>query len=142
LQIATRAARHAPPMSLPLFRMRHARRSALAPAEIAGSFQMIEYVPVARLSELVCETKVICLEFAEVLLVNVNWQIFALDNHCLCCASSLHGGALRGFDLTCPACGWHYNVATGEVIGLPKLRLDSFLVRVRGSAVEIADVLQ
>jgi len=41
LQIATRGARHALPMSLPLFRMRHARRSALAPAEIAGSFQMI-----------------------------------------------------------------------------------------------------
>ena len=103
---------------------------------------MIEYVHVARLSELVCETKVIWLEFAEVLLVNVNWQIFALDNHCLCCGSSLHGGVLRGFDLTCPGCGWHYDVATGEVIGFSRLRLNSFLVRVHGFDVEIADVLR
>jgi nitrite reductase/ring-hydroxylating ferredoxin subunit len=76
-----------------------------------------------------------------VALFNVRGTIFAVDDSCVRCGSSLARGALSGSDVSCPGCGWRYDVVTGSVNGIPALQIDTFEVRVVGTHVMIATTL-
>jgi nitrite reductase/ring-hydroxylating ferredoxin subunit len=69
----------------------------------------------------------------------VDGDVFALDDACARCGESLASGALQGYDVECAACGWHYDIVTGRAREVPKLRLDTFAVHVRGSVVSVAN---
>jgi 3-phenylpropionate/trans-cinnamate dioxygenase ferredoxin subunit len=73
-----------------------------------------------------------------VALFNVDGRIFAVEDTCVRCGSSLAPGALQGHDVTCPGCGWRYDVRTGCVIGVPALCIDTFKVEIVDSEVMVA----
>jgi nitrite reductase/ring-hydroxylating ferredoxin subunit len=71
-------------------------------------------------------------------LFNVDGRVFAVDDSCVRCGSSLAAGALDGNHVSCPGCDWRYDVATGCVNGIPALQIDTFEVRVVDSRVMVA----
>ena len=71
-----------------------------------------------------------------VALFNVAGRLHAIDGSCVRCGAPLAGGPLDGTDLRCPGCGWHYDLATGRVAGVPGLRVDTW-----EPVIENADIL-
>src|SRR4051812_33179340 len=65
---------------------------------------------------------------------NVDGRLFAIEDGCLLCGSSLASGALRGDQVVCSSCSWKYDLTTGAVQGVPRLRADRYEVKaVEGS---------
>ena len=60
-----------------------------------------------------------------VALFNVGGEMFAIDDACIRCASSLAAGVLYATEIRCRRCGWRYDVATGCVVGMPALRIQT-----------------
>ena len=58
--------------------------------------------------------------------------------HAAAARYDIASGALAGTDLRCPECGWHYDVDTGCVAGVPGLRVDTFAASVEDSDVLLA----
>lgn len=98
-----------------------------------------EFVKVARLDE-VGPGKGAAVTFADdaVALFNVRGHLYATDGACLRCGASLASGSLHDTELACPGCGWHYDIETGSVCGLPGMRIDTFDVSVVDSDVLLA----
>ena len=123
-------------------RGRDIRREAERAAAIVIAFMeresavVTELVKVARLKEVVPGkgTAVMIADDA-VALFNVCGHLFAIDGACVRCGASLASGSLHDTDLACPGCGWHYDIGTGCVCGLPALRIDTFEVSVVDSHV-------
>jgi len=67
---------------------------------------------------------------SNVALFNVNGRLFATDDACVRCASSLAKGRLEGHVVACGTCGWQYDVTTGCVAGLPGMRINRFQVKI------------
>jgi len=97
---------------------------------------MERFVDVARLPDIPPGSG-LAVNVAElrVALFHVDGQVFATDNACIRCGGELAAGTLSGHDVECAQCGWHYDVVTGSTGGVPKLRLDTFAVRVSGATV-------
>ena len=70
------------------------------------------------------------LDDTAIAVVNVDGKIFAIDDLCIRCGSSLAGGMLADRVVRCSSCGWQYDVATGGVKGVPTLRIETFAVKV------------
>ena len=64
-----------------------------------------------------------------VALFAVGDAVYAIEDGCLRCGSTLVTGPLEGRFVTCPVCGWQYDVAQGYFVGLPALRVRTFEVR-------------
>ena len=77
-------------------------------------------------------------EHCAVALFNVDGQLFAVDDCCARCGTSLAEGALSGAILSCRGCDWRYDVRTGRVNDLPALRLDTFEVKIVASRILVA----
>jgi 3-phenylpropionate/trans-cinnamate dioxygenase ferredoxin subunit len=75
---------------------------------------------------------------ATIALFNVDGHLYALDDSCVRCGSSLAAGRLDGTTVTCSGCDWEYDVTTGCVCGVPALQIDTFDVTVADSRVTIA----
>ena len=60
----------------------------------------------------------------------IDGQIFAIDDFCIRCGSSLATGTLVDRAVRCSSCDWQYDVATGCVKGVPALRTETFAVKV------------
>ena len=73
-----------------------------------------------------------------VAIFNVDGRLFAIDDSCLRCGASLASGALRGRHVSCSRCDWQYDVITGCVHGVPRLRIDRFEVKIVNSQVLVA----
>ena len=96
-------------------------------------------VKVARLDQIVPgKGTAVQLEGHPVALFNAGGKVRAVDDSCVRCGTSLAAGSLAGDDLRCPGCGWHYDVATGCVAGVPGLCIDTFAVSVADSDVMLA----
>ena len=61
---------------------------------------------------------------------NVDGRLFALDDACIRCGSSLAIGLIAGTSVECSGCGWHYDVTNGAVEGIPGLQCDTFEVAI------------
>ena len=66
-------------------------------------------------------------------LFEVRGTVYAIEDGCLRCGSSLVAGTLDGVVVTCVACGWRYDVSSGCMVGLQALRLATFPVRGSGA---------
>ena len=88
-------------------------------------------IKVARLDQLaVGSGAVAAIGSVQIAIFNVDGRIFAIDDWCLRCGSSLASGTLRGAMVRCVDCGWQYDVQTGSVNGVPALRIDTFSAKV------------
>jgi len=100
---------------------------------------MPDFVDIARLDQ-VAPARGLAVPIANgvVALFNVNGRIFAVDDSCVRCGSSLAAGTLRGVDVTCSGCDWQYDVTTGCVNGIPALQIDTFEVKAVDSRIMVA----
>ena len=48
--------------------------------------------------------------------------LFAIDDACVRCGTSLGAGIVQRTIVTCPGCGWRYDIPTGQVKNVPALR--------------------
>ena len=67
---------------------------------------------------------------SNVAVFNVDGHLFATDDACIRCGSSLAKGKLQGRLVTCKRCRWQYDVVTGCVTALPAMRIDRFDVKI------------
>jgi nitrite reductase/ring-hydroxylating ferredoxin subunit len=70
-------------------------------------------------------------------LFNLGGRIVAVDGACIRCASLLASGTVTDNEVICAGCGWRYDVTTGRMATVPKLRIDTFEVKVVGARVMI-----
>ena len=98
------------------------------------------FVDVGRLDHIVDGTAVVVtISGTTIAVVNIGGRLYALDDSCVRCGSSLAAGLLRGTQITCPRCDWRYDVTNGQVNGVPALRTDTFEVRTVGCHIIVAD---
>lgn len=76
-------------------------------------------------------------DIQDIALVNDRGTVFALTDLCLRCSHALSQGTLSGGLLTCPNCGWQYDVGRGCVASLPALRVEMHAVRIEGGRIRI-----
>jgi nitrite reductase/ring-hydroxylating ferredoxin subunit len=75
----------------------------------------MSFVPVALLADLPSgSTKLVEVDGRDVLLVNCNGQVYALDNRCPHQGGPLNKGTLDGDTLICPWHGWRWDASTGR----------------------------
>jgi nitrite reductase (NADH) small subunit len=95
---------------------------------------MEHFVDVAEIPDIPAGTGLVVETAAiRVALFHVDGSVFATDVACIRCGGEIATGTLVGRDVECPRCGWSYDVVTGSTRGVPKLRLDTFVVRVAGT---------
>jgi nitrite reductase/ring-hydroxylating ferredoxin subunit len=68
---------------------------------------------------------------------NLKGRMLAIDGACIRCGSMLGSGLVEGHEVICRGCGWRYDLATGQLREVPKLRLDTYEVEVIGLRVMI-----
>ena len=93
-----------------------------------------EFVKVAEVTELAPgQMKMVERGEDQMLLVNLNGDIYACDNVCTHAGAPLNEGDLEGELVECPLHGSVFNVTNGEVVGPPAEEgLRVFQVRVEG----------
>ena len=75
----------------------------------------------------------------EILLCNVDGEIFAIDNLCTHDDGSLDDGEVIGCEIECPRHGARFDVRTGEALVPPAVMpVDTFDVNIEGSEIYIA----
>jgi nitrite reductase/ring-hydroxylating ferredoxin subunit len=74
-------------------------------------------------------------------LFKVDRRVYAIDGACIRCASLLASGTLEAHEVACARCGWRYDVTTGRLPAIPKLRVDTFEVEVIGTRVVVRNPL-
>lgn len=100
------------------------------------------FVEAAEQRDIVPGAAVVCaVGGTEIALFNVDGTIFAVENACVRCGSSLAAGRLAGAEVTCSGCDWLYDVTTGSVCGVPALTLDRFEVKIVDTHVMIGKSL-
>jgi nitrite reductase (NADH) small subunit len=61
---------------------------------------------------------------------NIDGHLYALDDACISCGTSLAIGLIEGTGVVCGGCDWRYDITSGCVDGIPGLRSDTFEVEV------------
>ena len=70
----------------------------------------------------------------ELLFVRLNGSVYAYRPDCPCCHESVADGTLVGSDLSCPACGVHFDVMrAGRCLDLPQYNLEPVPLLVDGA---------
>jgi len=100
---------------------------------------MPDFAEVARLDQIKSGTAtVVSVAASAVALFNVEGRLFAVDDCCVRCGSSLASGTLQGVAVACPGCNWQYDVTNGCVQGIAALCIDTFEVKIEDSRVMVA----
>jgi nitrite reductase/ring-hydroxylating ferredoxin subunit len=100
---------------------------------------MTDFVDVASLDQLASGTgRLVMIAENAVALFNLDGRLFAIDDACLRCGSSLAAGKLHGAEVACSGCDWRYDVVTGIVAGVPALQSETYEVRVVDAHVMVA----
>ena len=74
-----------------------------------------------------------------VAIFNVHGSLFALEGHCIRCATRIATGAFDEHEVSCRRCGWRYDLRTGAVVQVPRLRLETYPVKVVGSSIVLGN---
>ncbi|HEY8297536.1 MAG TPA: non-heme iron oxygenase ferredoxin subunit [Candidatus Baltobacteraceae bacterium] len=83
-------------------------------------------------------TKRVVVDGAEVMLCNVDGEMYAIEDVCTHDGGSLDQGILEGACIECPRHGARFDVRTGAALTLPAvLPVESYTVRVVGDDVFI-----
>ena len=94
-----------------------------------GSHALVHLTPLARVPPGAAVARTV--HGYAIALFNVGGTLHALDDPCLRCSASLAGATVAGSRLTC-ACGFGYDLATGAVRGVERLRTGRYDVSVVG----------
>lgn len=99
---------------------------------------MVEFIKIAKRSDVPRNHRLlVSIEEVQVLLLNVDNRIYAINNVCPHQHySALHQGSLEKLELTCPMHGSTYNVETGESVGDGGL-LTCYAVKLEGDKIYI-----
>lgn len=98
------------------------------------------FVEVARLDHVVAGAAVVVTVCQTTVAVfNVGGRLYAVEDACVRCGSSIAAGSLHGSEVTCHGCDWRYDVTTGCVNGVPALRIDTFEVKTVGARIMVAN---
>jgi nitrite reductase/ring-hydroxylating ferredoxin subunit len=84
------------------------------------------------------QTAVVRAPRAALALFSVNGSVFAIEDACLRCGSSLAAGRLEKATVTCSQCGWRYDLVSGRVLGVPMLCTERYEARIVDGRVMIA----
>ena len=96
----------------------------------------VEGPPVARLK---CDgTGVVHTAIGAVAVFMVADAVFAIDDACIRCGTSLCDGSVHRIVVTCAGCGWRYDIATGQVKNVPALRAHVYDVSVVDGHVRVS----
>lgn len=77
----------------------------------------MQFVAVSTIDELPSGTmKVVEIEGRDVVVVNDDGQLYAIDNQCPHLGGPLGKGRLEGRELICPWHGWRWDVKSGRVL--------------------------
>jgi len=102
---------------------------------------MSHFIEVASTDQLAAGTgALVKLPDTAIALFNVKGKIFAIDDVCVRCGSSLAAGTLRATVIGCSGCDWHYDVTTGCVSGMPALRTETYEAKIVGASVFVATI--
>ena len=95
--------------------------------------------PVAKKSEIAPgTTKKVFVDGTEVLLCNVDGEIYAIEDVCTHDGGALDQGVLEDACIECPRHGARFDVRTGAVLALPAVMpVESFKVRVEGDDIYV-----
>ena len=100
------------------------------------------FIDAARLANIAAGTGCVFVAAeANIALFNVDGTIFAIDDWCLRCGSSLAAGELNRTTVTCPGCNWRYDIKQGFLCALPALRIDRYEVKVVKSRIMLGGPL-
>ena len=97
--------------------------------------ELVDVAPVDRISP--GSALAVAIAGEKIAVFNVDGRLFALDDACIRCGSSLAIGLIDGSSVECCGCGWRYDVRNGTVHGIPGLQCDTFEVAIVGTHVMI-----
>lgn len=100
---------------------------------------MASWQDICALSDLPPDNRmVIPLGNISLLLINVNGEVFAVENLCPHDGGELHEGPVEGTEVICPRHGARFCLRTGEVLAPPATEdIDSFPTRIKASRIEV-----
>jgi 3-phenylpropionate/trans-cinnamate dioxygenase ferredoxin subunit len=76
----------------------------------------------------------------ELLLVNIDGEIFAIENVCSHDGGELSNGKINGNEITCPRHFARFNLKTGAVLCPPAFEdINTYAVRIVDGAVQVSD---
>ncbi len=76
----------------------------------------------------------------ELLLVNIDGELFAIENVCSHDGGELSNGKINGNEITCPRHFARFNLKTGAVLCPPAFEdINSYAVRIVDGAVQVSD---
>jgi nitrite reductase/ring-hydroxylating ferredoxin subunit len=82
-----------------------------------------EDVPGPSVTQVMCDgSALVRTSVGAVALFAVADKVFAIDDACIRCGTSLCAGRLHRMVVSCAGCGWRYDIATGQVKNVPALR--------------------
>jgi nitrite reductase (NADH) small subunit len=97
------------------------------------------FAPVCKAGELSAGgRRVVRVGEVEVALVNVDGELYALENACPHRGGPLGEGDLEGHLLHCPLHAWPFDVRTGRCTLYPEAQVRTRAVRVRDGVIEIS----
>lgn len=101
---------------------------------------MADFVEIARPARVAVGrgARVTIAEYCDVALFDIGGRLFAIEDLCVRCGTSLADGTLEGTVVACRGCDWRYDVTTGCVNDIPALRIDTFEAKVVDSRILIA----
>ncbi|OUS28747.1 ferredoxin [Thalassotalea sp. 42_200_T64] len=74
------------------------------------------------------------------LLVNIDGEIYAIENVCSHDGGELNDGQINGFEITCPRHGARFNLKTGAVLCAPAFEdINTYRVRIINGLVQVYD---
>jgi nitrite reductase/ring-hydroxylating ferredoxin subunit len=98
------------------------------------------FFDVARLDDVVAgAAAVVTVSETAVAIFNVDGRLYAVEDACVNCGSSIAAGLLAGGEVTCSGCRWRYEVTTGRVPGVPALIVNTFLVKTVGARIMVGN---
>jgi len=99
---------------------------------------MTDFVTVAKVNEIPAgEGRAFAVNGRMVAVFNEEGEFSAIDDFCPHMGASLAGGYLEGGIVTCPWHAWRFCIHDGKWCDNPKIKIDSFEVRVSGDQVQV-----
>jgi nitrite reductase (NADH) small subunit/3-phenylpropionate/trans-cinnamate dioxygenase ferredoxin subunit len=99
---------------------------------------MSDFVTVAKVGEIAeGEGQAFPVNGRMVAVFNKGGEYFAIDDFCPHMGASLAGGWVDGNVVTCPWHAWRFNVCDGTWCDNPRIKIDSFAVRLAGDEIQV-----
>ena len=100
---------------------------------------MSEFVKVASKGEVPLNgTRRVTIGKHPICLINLEGDIYAIDDTCTHAEASLSEGEIAGCEIVCPLHFATFNIMTGEATGPPACEpVNTYEVRVNGEAIEV-----